>query len=61
MLNFVQYLCIHGAGVCASVGDVIGVNNVTLTRYLLYCQKTTTTSSIEHFLPKKCNQIELEM
>jgi len=35
------YLCVHTAGVSASVGDFIAANTVTLTRYLLYCQKLT--------------------
>ena len=42
MLCYVHYLCKHAAGVRASVGDFMGAKNVTLTRYLLYCQKAHT-------------------
>jgi len=62
MLYYDYYLCVHAAGVCASMGEFMGVNNVTLTRYLLYCQKVhTTTLSNEQLLMKKCNRIKIEM
>jgi len=60
MLYYVHYLWVHAAGVRAEY--FMDVNNVTLTRYLLYCQKAHTTTSLnEHFLPQKCNLIEMEM
>jgi len=60
------YLCVHRAGVRASVVDFMGANNVTLTRYLLYCPKPTQQPRQMNFfyqnsaigLRWKCKQYE---